>query len=167
MLYLITLDMVFINTVVWLQGAHGGDEAAVSKVKKQPPSVAPNPQLGGGAQSQIQEPRKRPGKEPYDASNLPSEIASFVTTVRNHSIDGGDSSISGTRTQHSRKASAVTTEAINEKSADMKPSSAVERSQRMPVEISSTYDVPRSSVSHTHICIYKCRLKVAITLLPP
>ena len=123
-----------------MQGEHGGNEIPVNKVKKQLPSVAPKPQSGSGAQGQVQEPRKQPGKEPYDASNLPPEIASFVTRVRNRSFDGDSSSSLGV--QHGWQASAeLPPRPSNEKPVDMRPSSAVERSQRTPVEISQTYNI--------------------------
>lgn len=90
------------------------------------------------------EQRKRPAKEPvsqYDPSNLPPEIARFVNRVR-HSFDGNDTS---QQAQHGRQPSGEMVRSRNELVTDR----PVDKSPETHVEVSPTYDVPRSSVSPT------------------
>ena len=143
-----------------LQGASAGRNLPGAQVKMKPPDVSPKPRLGGAVKVESKDQTRRSGKQPaasqYNPSNLPPEIASFVTRVRNRSLDGGDSSISlgggagggVSDPQHGRQASAEISRPSKEAPKD-RPSSAVEKSQRSPVRVSPTYDVPRSSVSPT------------------
>ena len=96
------------------------------------------------AESSKTEQKKRPSKEPisqYDPSNLPPEIARFVNRVR-HSYDGGDPT---QEVQHGRQPSGETAGPRNELPTDR----PVDKSAETRVEVSPTYDIPRSSVSPT------------------
>ena len=75
-----------------------------------------------------------------------------MSKVRNRSFDGGDSthSLVSNQQQRSRPASGDLPRTSNEApSTTDRPSSAMDGGQRTPVNVSPTYDVPRSSVSPT------------------
>ena len=133
----------------------GDDRLSASRGKKQPPTVSPKPKPQSSvsststsapqqADSGKTEQRKRPAKEPisqYDPSNLPPEIARFVNRVR-HSYDGSDPT---QQPQHGRQPSGEMAGPRNELPTDR----PVDKSPETRVDVSPTYDVPRSSVSPT------------------
>lgn len=124
-------------------------------MKKQPPSVSPKPRstASGGGKDQKLEQKRRSGKDPaaaYDPSSLPPEIASFMTKVRNRSFDGADTTQQPLLAGRGHPSSGeLPRTATNEPALAERPSSAIERGQRSPVEVPPTYDVPRLSVSPT------------------